>query len=94
METFDWVSSGSITKFNKVVLELKAKNKQLVAQGKPEEPITEEVIKALYLVKGGLVIGDPSSQKGVEEGEIAFASLPEDEKAAIVAETKAKKGKK
>lgn len=94
MEPFDWVSSGSITKFNKVILELKAKNKQLVAQGKPEEEITEEVIKALYIVKGGLVIGDPSTQRGVKEGEVAFASLPEEEKAAIVAETKAKRGKK
>lgn len=94
MEPFDWVSSGSITKFNKAVLELKTKNKNLVAQGKPEEEITAEAIKVLYLQKGGLVIGDPSTQKGVEEGEIAFASLPEAEKEAIVKEAKAKRAKK
>lgn len=84
MEPFDWVSTGSITKFNRSVFELK----------KAEKEVTEENIKALYLKKGGLVIGDPSTQKGVEEGEIAFASLPEAERVQIVAEAKAKKGKK
>ena len=84
MQPFDWVSTGSITKFNKAILELK--------NAKAE--ITEEAIKALYLKKGGLVIGDPSSQKGVEDGEVAFATLPEEERVKIVAETKAKRGKK
>lgn len=84
MEPFDWVSTGSITKYNKAVLELKKANL----------PITEEAIRELYLKKGGLIIGDPSTQRGVEEGEIAFATLPEEERAAIVAETKVKKGKK
>lgn len=84
MEPFNWVSTGSITKFNRAVFELKAAKADL----------TEEVIKELYLKKGGLVIGDSSTQRGVEEGEVAFASLPEAEREAIVSETKAKKGKK
>lgn len=84
MEPFDWVSTGSITKFNKAVLELKT----------AKLPVTEEAVKEFYLKKGGLVIGDPSTQKGVEEGEVAFATLPEEERVKIVTETKAKRGKK
>lgn len=84
MQPFDWVSTGSITKFNRSVLELKKANLEA----------TEEAIKELYLKKGGLVLGDPSTQKGVEEGEVAFASLPEEERAEIVKETKAKRSKK
>lgn len=84
MEPFDWVSVGSISKFNKAILDLKKEGKE----------ITEESIKALYLKKGGLIIGDPSTQKGVAEGEVAFATLPDSEREAIVAEEKKKKAKK
>lgn len=94
MEPFNWVSTGSITKFNRAIFELKNNNKNLVAQNKEPVEITEEAIKALYLKKGGLVMGDPTSQRGVEEGEIAFASLPDDEREAVIKEAKAKKGKK
>lgn len=84
MDPFDWVSIGSITKFNKVILELKKEN----------VPLEEETIKERFLKKGGLVIGDPASQKGVDEGEISFAVFPQEEREKIVAETKAKRAKK
>ncbi len=84
MEAFDWVSTGSITKFNRAVKFLKD-NKQ---------EVTEEAIKTLYLKYGGLIIGDPSTQLGVDDGDVTFAVLPEAEKEAIIASQGKKKGKK
>lgn len=84
MDAYDWVSGGSITKFHRAVKVLKDSKQE----------VTEDAVKALYLKYGGLVIGDPSTQKGVEEGEIAFAVLPESERVKIVADAKSKRGKK
>lgn len=92
MEAFDWVSMGSITKFNRAVKVLKDQNNALKAQSKPEVEITEEAIKALYLKYGGLVVGDPSTQLGVDEGVVSFAVLSEEEK--VIASEPKKKGKK
>lgn len=56
MEIYKWVSEGSIRKFDRAILEFKNLNKQLVAQGKEELPITEERIKARYIQMAGKVL--------------------------------------
>lgn len=94
MEPFDWVSQGSITKFNRAVKDLKDQNVVLKAQGKPELEITEEAIKPLYLKRGGLVVGDPTTQLGVDEGQVTLAVLPEAEKEVILESQGRKRGKK
>lgn len=68
MEPYKWVSSGSIAKFNRAILEFKNKNKQLVAQGKEPEEITEARIKSRYTEMAGLVLHvDEPVEEPVEE---------------------------
>lgn len=70
MEPYAWVSTGSIAKFNRAVLEFKNKNKQLVAQGKEAEEITEEKLKARYIEMAGLIMEtDEGSAEEPEEVE-------------------------
>lgn len=58
MKPFEWVSEGSLRKFDRAVLQLKNENKELVAQGKSAKEITEEAIKALYVKWNGLVLDE------------------------------------
>jgi hypothetical protein len=68
MEPYSWVSEGSITKFNRAVLEFRNKNKQLVAQLKDPEEITEERLKARYIEMNGLIVEKSvPSEETVEE---------------------------
>ncbi len=53
---YEWVSPGSISKYNRAVLEMKNLNKQLVAQGKEPIEITEERVKARYVQMNGLLM--------------------------------------
>lgn len=53
-------------------------------------PVTEESIKALYLKYGGLCVGEPETQLGVDEGQITFPVLTEDEKKQVVEEAEKK----
>ena len=78
---FAWVSNEG--KALRAVANLKKAGKE----------ITEETIKAEYLKYGGLCIGDPSTQLGVEEGDITFPVLTPEEKEEVIAKSE-KKGKK
>lgn len=55
--------------------------KELKKQGLP---VIEEALKALYLRYGGLCVGQPETQLGVEEGQITLPVMTEEEKEAIV----------
>lgn len=57
-------------------------------------PVTEEALKALYIKYGGLCIGEPETQRGVEEGEVAFAVLTPEQKEEVQEKASKKKSKK
>lgn len=78
---YAWVSNEA--KAFRAVIELKKLGKEA----------TEEAIKELYLKYGGLVVGDPSTQRGVEEGEVTFSVMTVEEKEEVIAKSE-KKGKK
>ncbi len=67
MKPFEWVSTGSITKFDRAVLEMKKLNQQLVAQGKEPIEITEARVKARYIEMNGLVMPVKEVKKVEEE---------------------------
>lgn len=72
-----------------------AKALRAVAVLKKEgKPVTEEAVKELYLKYGGLCIGEPETQLGVDEGDITFAVLPQTEKEEIIAKSASKNKKK
>ncbi len=66
-EVYSWVSTGSIAKFNRAILEFKKKNQELVKQGKEPEAITEERIKARYIEMAGKIIEKAPVEEGSEE---------------------------
>lgn len=57
-------------------------------------PVTEESIKALYLKYGGLCVGEPETQLGVEEGQITYPVLTEEEKKQAIEESEKKTKKR
>lgn len=67
MEPFNWVSTGSIAKFNRAVKVLKDANVLLKAQGKSEVEVTEEAIKAQYVKYAGLLVETDEATPVVEE---------------------------
>lgn len=79
---FSWVSNEA--KALRAVAMLKKEGKE----------VTEETVKALYIKYGGLCIGEPETQLGVDEGDITFAVLPEVEKEKILEKTSTKGKKK
>lgn len=81
MEQFEWVSNEK--KFERAKEELRKQNVILKATGRQEVEITEDLVKALYVKYGGLLVGSPESQLGVPEGQIMPGVLTEDEKEAI-----------
>lgn len=56
--------------------------------------VTESALKELYLKYGGLCVGEPETQLGVEEGQITFPVLTEEEKEEVIAKQDSKKGKR
>ncbi len=69
MQPYNWVSAGSINKFNRAVKEMKDLNKQLTTQGKPVIEITEERVKARYVEMAGLVmeVDEPKAEEAPVE---------------------------
>lgn len=70
MQPYPWVSEGSIRKFERALLEMKNKNKQLVAQFKEPEEITEARLKARYIEMNGLImpVDEPKVEEEVKRG--------------------------
>lgn len=78
VKALEWVSNEA--KALRAVKELKAKNL----------PVTEEAVKELYLKYGGLVIGLPETQLGVEEGVIMPPVMLPEEREKVVEKKKKK----
>lgn len=68
---YAWVSSGSIRKYDRALEQIRKENITRRALNQPEVEATEEVVKALYVKWGGLLLGEPESVLGVPEGEEA-----------------------
>lgn len=68
-----WVSNEK--KYERAVNQLKAENRQLVAEKKPEIAITEDRIKALYVKWAGLVL-DVSTPEPVQPVEAPKGRRP------------------
>lgn len=77
---YDWVSSGSVRKYNRAV--------ELLTKEKKE--VTEEAVKELYIKYGGLVMGSSESVKGVMPGDEVAA----EERAEVTEAPKRKARKK
>ncbi len=59
MEQPNWVSEGSVRKYNRAVQQLQKEKKE----------VTEEAVKTLYTQFGGLVLGEPKTVIGVAPGD-------------------------
>lgn len=60
----EWVSEGSVRKYDRAVALLAKENSVRKSLGQAEVAVTEDAIKALYVKWGGLVIGDDASIQG------------------------------
>lgn len=66
---YDWISSGSIRKYNRAVAQLTKEKKE----------VTEEAVKVLYTQWGGLVLGESASVQGVVPGDEVAAEARAEE---------------
>ena len=82
----NWVSEGSVRKYNRAAAFLAKENAIRKAGNLPENEVTEEALKALYVKWGGLVVGEIESARGNDH--------PEDAMEVAEAEVKTRKGKK
>lgn len=60
---YPWISEGSIRKYHRAVAQLT----------KEKLPLTEDALKALYVLWGGLVLDDVESVVGVADGDAPAA---------------------
>lgn len=88
----NWISEGSVRKYHRALAQLAKENSIRRAGNLPEVAITEDAIKALYVKWGGLVIGDESTVRGVEDSSDVFENVTSANE-AIAAEVETAKGK-
>ena len=90
---YEWASNPK--KLERAVKELTDQNNALKAAGKTPVEITEEAVKEVYLKYGGLVLGEPETQKGVSEGQVTDVvegkNLPEEKQKKVRARKSTKK---
>ena len=64
----EWVSEGSVRKYHRAVAHFSSENAKRKANGEAVVETTDDMLKEHYTKNGGLVLGDPTTVRGVPPG--------------------------